>query len=307
MMPEKGMGDPVAASSRGIPWFIRLRNRLWCTFVYSALGPAILSRFVPNRVEVGRTFPQDTEAFAQSLEARGVPVKRWSIDVSGYWTYVTQARYHDFPYYYQNGRAPALVEKTVEHYVAAELLDLSPNDIYVDIASANSPVPDILRQTVGCAVFRQDLIYPPGLNGDTIGGDATHMPVPDGFATKMALHCSFEHFEDDSDVGFIREAARVLRKGGKLCILPLYVAEHYAILTDPVTWVSSRPQFERDAVLYLWKGWGQRHGRFYDVEHFMRRVIQNLNGLRLSILCVDNAKDVDKSCYLRLAALFERI
>ena len=64
-----------------------------------------------------------------------------------------------------------------------------------------------------------------------IGGDAASLPVPDGFATKMALHCSLEHFESDSDIRFFQEAHRVLSPGGKLVVVPLYLTERYFILT----------------------------------------------------------------------------
>jgi len=62
-----------------------------------------------------------------------------------------------------------------------------------------------------------------GFNGNTIGGNATDMLITDGVATKMALHCSFEHFEGDEDIRFIKEADKVLRGEGKMCILPLYL------------------------------------------------------------------------------------
>jgi hypothetical protein len=44
----------------------------------------------------------------------------------------------------------------------------------------------------------------------------------------MSLHCSFEHFEGWSDRDFILEAARVLAPGGRLCIVPLYLAPEYS-------------------------------------------------------------------------------
>jgi hypothetical protein len=72
-------------------------------------------------------------------------------------------------------------------------------------------------------VYRQDLSFPEGIVGNVIGGDTADMPVRDAFANKMALHCSFEHFENGSDIGFIREASRVLRNPGKLIIVPLYL------------------------------------------------------------------------------------
>lgn len=77
------------------------------------------------------------------------------------------------------------------------------------------------------------MVFLEGIHVNDIGGDAGSMPVEDSFATKMALHFSLEHFEQDPDIRFIKEAIRVLRKGGKWCILPLYLFNRYAIKTDP--------------------------------------------------------------------------
>jgi ubiquinone/menaquinone biosynthesis C-methylase UbiE len=155
-------------------------------------------------------------------------------------------------------------------------------------------------------VFRQDLRFNKGLNGNVIGGDASNMPIEDGFATKMALHCSFEHFEHNADIAFIKEATRVLRKGGKLCIIPLYMFNKYAIQTDPAVLPFRGIPFDKDAVLYCAKGWAERHGRFYDVAHFVSRIVKNMQELNLTIFVVQNEKKVDSSCYVKFIALFEK-
>ncbi len=48
----------------------------------------------------------------------------------------------------------------------------------------------------------------------------------------MVLHCSFETFESDSDVGFMHEVQRVLRTDGKLAIVPLYLSHRHYITTS---------------------------------------------------------------------------
>jgi SAM-dependent methyltransferase len=184
-------------------------------------------------------------------------------------------------------------------------LDLSENDVYIDIASEFSPASEIYHELYGCEVYRQDLIFPEGIHGNEIGGDASNMPVENGFATKMALHCSFEHFEQDSDVKFIKEANRVLRKGGKVCILPLYLFSKYAIETDLAVWSKDGLYFEPDAVLYCAKGTGCRHVRFYDVNHLITKIRNNLDTLRLTIYVTRNEKEVSRSCYVKFIALFE--
>jgi SAM-dependent methyltransferase len=247
---------------------------------------------------------QEADAIAQRLQNVGISVQDFLVDRADYQTYFNSARYvEDFPTYY----AFNLPEKSLEHYIAAQLLQLDAQDVYIDIASEGSPIPEIYQRLFGSQTYRQDLAYPAGFHGHEIGGNAANMPVPDGFASKMALHCSFEHFEQDADIGFVREVARVLRSGGKVCMVPLYLALQYSIQTDPVVAVPQGVVFEDDAIVHAATGWGNRHGRFYDPEHLVSRIGQNLNRLSLTVYRIRNAKSVDSSCYVQFAALLEKI
>lgn len=44
--------------------------------------------------------------------------------------------------------------------------------IYIDIANASCPTPEIYHKLYGCKVYRQDLVFPEGIHGNAIGGDA---------------------------------------------------------------------------------------------------------------------------------------
>lgn len=240
---------------------------------------------------------------ADRLRAAGVPLVPFNIDVADYCRYVEAADYTSrYPDYYSGN----IREKSLEHYLAALWLSPGPGDRYVDIASEHSPVPEIYGRLFGCETFRQDLSFPPGLNGDTIGSDAADMPVPAGFASRMALHCSFEHFEGDTDIRFIAEARRVLRPGGRLCIVPFYLAEEYCIQSDPVLAASESIPFEPDAIPHLAEGWGNRFGRFYDVEHAIGRVLRPDIGLSVTVFHITNRSDVDRSCYARFGLLLAK-
>lgn len=243
----------------------------------------------------------------EELKNNDLNVIDLKIDVDDYRKYLKEAEYNKFPDYYSTGnKAFNISEKSLEHYLGAKLLSLSKEDIYIDIANDNSPAPDIYKKLYGCKVYQQDLVYPDGIHGNIIGGDAANMPLEDGSVTKMGLHCSFEHFETDSDLRFIKEAGRVLKKGGKLCILPLYLFNKYIITTDPAILPKGGIPFEEDAVLYCFNRLNVRHCRFYDIPHFISRIKNNLNDLKLTIFVVNNEKEVDLSCYVKFIAIFEK-
>ena len=226
----------------------------------------------------------------------GIPVQDIEISSGEYKDYFEKAGYSiRYSKYYPHN----IVEKSLEHFIAQKILQLNPTDVYVDIASEGSPVPEIYHRLYGCVTYAQDLAYPPGLIGNKIGSDAASLPLPDGSVTKMALHCSFEHFEGDSDTNFIKEAARVLQVGGRVVITPLYLDSRYAIATDPVISRGNRVYLESDALVLAIKGWGNRHGRIYDPLHLSSRVLESAQDLVFKVMRISNLKDISDTAYAR--------
>jgi SAM-dependent methyltransferase len=257
----------------------------------------------PKTTEPFHYSPAIVTAICGDLSAHGFVVEEVTLDPAEYRAYFDAAGYAErYPDYYSFN----LPEKSLEHFFAAKLLELGPGDVYIDIASEHSPVPEIYSRLFGCASFRQDLAYPEGLNGDRIGGDAAAMPVPEGFASKMALHCSFEHFEGNADERFIREVERVLRPGGRVCFAPLYLWERFGVLTDPAVAIAQAVHFDVGATVYCKPGWGNRHGRLYDPAQLAARVRANLGSLQLTLYHIVNAAEVDPSCYLQFAAVISK-
>ena len=248
----------------------------------------------------------DADRIHALLDAAGIAVTSSTIDRRAYADYVARAEYARYPEYYAVG-SPAFAEKSLEHFLAAYFLDLRPGQVYVDVASDRSPAPEIYARLFGVTAYRQDLRFAPGVNGDRIGGDAARMPVPDGFAHAMALHCSFEHFEGDADTGFVAECARVLAPGGAACVVPLYVSANHTMLTDPLApdW-NARIPFDRGAIVRATRGYGARHGRLYDAEQLASRVLAPAPPLEATIHHVTNAHDIDPSCYANFVLMLRK-
>ncbi len=275
----------------------KVKNRLLWDRYYNRIPPPKLKSSIV-------TTPEITNQLISGLEGNGLTLKDYQINVEDYHSYLKQANYPQFAYY-KAGKASNFPEKSLEHYLAAQFLELGKDDVYVDIANGESPTPEIYHNLYGCDTYRQDLEYTKGINGKTIGGDACNMPLSDGFFSKMGLHCSFEHFEHDADMRFLSEANRTLKPHGRLCILPLYLFSEYAIQTNPVC-IPPGFSFEADARRYCVKQWQIHHSRFYDIPHFIERVKKNLGRLDLTLYVIRNEKAVDPSCYVKFAAVMEK-
>lgn len=215
----------------------------------------------------------DSREIRDQFEASGVRIQEFVLDRRAFEEHL---RMFPYPKFYAGGpiiKGGFRESKIMEYVVSLDLLPVESSDVVIDVASERSVFPEMLKTTFGAQAFRQDLIYPPGLSGDTIGGSAAAMPVPADFADKMYLHNSFEHFEGGIDTEFVVEAWRVLKPGGALCIVPLYLSARHQIVTDPlldtgdVTW-------DPGAEIVSKKGYRSRFGRFYSVEALAERVVE---------------------------------
>lgn len=247
----------------------------------------------------------DEPALRAALEASPAPVRPWRSSAAALREWIQKAAYREkHPQYYPEN----LAEKAFEHLVAAELLQLRAGEVYLDVASQNGVAAEIYGRLFGVETFLQDLSFPPGLHGRRAGGDAGAIPLPDSSVDALALHCSFEHFEGESDRRFIREAARLLRPGGRGVIVPLYLCQEYCILTDPLAVAAGggAPPREPGARLHASRTFGNRHGRFYSPARLIERVWNERGPLEMEIVAIENFREVDPSIYARYALLLRR-
>lgn len=237
----------------------------------------------------------------EGFDQYGIPVRALYLDPEIYRQYFKQARYTErYPDYYRDN----LPEKSFEHFIALKLLEINSRDVFIDVASENSPVPDIYSHLTGSTSYRQDIMYPSGIHGDRIGGNACEMPVPDQFASKLALTCSLEHFEGMEDQKLFFELNRILKVGGKVCVVPLYMYTEPANMTDPTLSVPNDVAFDPGVTVYCAEGWGNRFGRFYDAESFMERIYAPTRDVfNFEVFRIMNATEVDHKIYVRFALI----
>lgn len=246
--------------------------------------------------------PLDVEGIVARLRslAPEVEVRRYDVDPRRMRAWEQKSRYPAFAYVVSRD------EKILEHQVSWDLLETPQGGTVIDVASCRSHFPSIVR-AAGRRCIAQDLSYPHGLRGDVLGGDAAAMDLPDAFADSMTLHCSFEHFEGDADTRFVREAARVLKPGGRVAIQPLYVHQDYFVLSDPYGPEGIGP-IDEGAYFIAAFGYSNRFGRHYDPQAFVRRVATPAMGagLRPIFYIIDGAHKVSPLCYLQFALVLER-
>lgn len=203
-----------------------------------------------------------------------------------------------------------LLEKSLEHFLSIVIAQPKPGQTAVDIGSCRSVVPTILRRDFGVRCYEQDLEYPSGVVGETIGSSADSIPLPDGCVDFMTLHCTFEHFEGDADTGFMRESARLLRPGGRVVILPLYLNASYCNVTGEVSPEQrERIGFDLAAQYHcVIPEWQNRFGRHYSPAALARRVIEPARaaGLRTRLIRVQCWEAIDPRLWLRWILVLER-
>lgn len=171
--------------------------------------------------------------------------REYRIDVAGFDAYRENLRYETtFPRYFTEFGADGIWHrKLLEHFISFDIIEPKPGGTYIDVAASNSPVADILRETYGAAIaYRQDLRFRPGVHGNEIGSNAAEIPLPASSVDGILLHNSWEHFEGDSDRRALRECARLLRPGGRVCIIPLDVATVGYQVTSPSEWIRRSPK-----------------------------------------------------------------
>ncbi len=214
----------------------------------------------------------------------GVAVEEIDVDIEDFEGWLT--KFPELRKHYSN-MGDVVIEKCLEHYLTYKYLNVTRDDIFIDIAASGSPLANILNKS-GVKAYRLDAAYPRGIHTINIGADAADTKLPDGFASVLALHCAFECFMGDTDFLFIREARRILRNNGRLGIVPLYCDDIYLVLTSP--YCDQQSVTIDPAAKRVWRDdkYREPFSRHYSPEVFAKRIYSELGNMRGKLLYISN-------------------
>jgi hypothetical protein len=238
----------------------------------------------------------------RDLQALGVALHDYAPSPAAFESFQTAGW---FPSGYHGGMNSGVWhEKLLEHWVAADLLDLmnyKNSDVYVDIAAATSPWAHVLRERNVCDSYAIDL--------GVVGAEFKHLPYyrienatntsfQNESVTGASLQCAFEMFMGADDINLIYELARILKPGGKVVILPLYMHTHHCAYSTP-EYFGKGYQDDGAKEYVRFDCAGVPSSRKYDAKQLKTRVLDTINstGMQYRLSVLRNKIDLGKKLY----------
>jgi hypothetical protein len=142
----------------------------------------------PFALKESKLPPRDWARIRVEMEQAGLDVVPYRIDVTAFRDWLEEAA---FPEYYVRSCGEVFIEKALEHYVSADLLQLRSGQVFVDVAASSSPWMSIASRLLGVTALAVDLKPPTApVTGHKLAADATRLPFRDNSVDGMALHCA---------------------------------------------------------------------------------------------------------------------
>ena len=159
----------------------------------------------------------DLDWVQRQMAERGFRIQEWDVApfVGGFSEYIKLPEYSGSYREYGGKDVCSFLEKALEHFVSIKITRPASGQVFMDVGSCVSVVPDLLRRYYGCDCYVQDLDFRPGVHGWNIGSNAAEIPLPVSILDGMTLQCTYEHFEGNADSQFIRNStAHSFEPGG---------------------------------------------------------------------------------------------
>ena len=183
-------------------------------------------------------------------------------------------------------------KKNLELFISHKILDIKPTDVYMDVACGNNNY----LSTIKCRKkIAQDLKLSRAIKKmkdvDFVESDASDIPLKANSIDKISCHHSFEHFHDDT--GFIKEIHRLLKPKGICCIVPLFILDKYAEITNSRTKFKklspNNPRLVCDTNSSLpGSRFSGNFARIYDIPTLKRRILSEIDSYRICEIFIDN-------------------
>jgi Methyltransferase domain len=234
-------------------------------------------------------YPHTCAIVYAQFNASSLPMEEFRCDVDGFTAYLAQAlpiyRAHRYVELY-GGEAGMFPEKAFEHYVSYDYLRWAPSDRVMDLACWRSPAGEVLSRCLAPAEYwAHDITLETNHEARTISGFADAIEGPDDFFDIIMAHCAIDNFEGRADVDVFREAARLLKPGGRILVVPLHMAARFENL---VALGSPGIEIDEGAHIVLGPPGSLRFGRHYSVEVLMSRIVHQVPELEFRVVHVAN-------------------
>jgi SAM-dependent methyltransferase len=169
--------------------------------------------------------------------------------------------------------------KVLEYLTSYKLLEINSNSTVLDAGGGFGRYVKSLKELKNPhKIYCIDPLDSSGTrDGVTfIKGSVSSINLPSGSLTSISCHHSFEHFRGNVDVEFIKEACRLLKAGGKTCIVPFFLCNRYSEIWNKIP----EKKFDKNAYtiyspLETFPGWGsyERFARVYDLKAVTTRLL----------------------------------
>jgi hypothetical protein len=253
----------------------------------------------------------ELEQIEQGLLALGIELYDYAPPSADFLAFQAQGW---FPLDYHGGlNSGVWDEKLLEHWISSERLGVMRyelKDIYVDIAAAGSPWAQALRERKNINAYAIDL-YEIGKAYRHLDyyrvENATASTFADDSISGASLHCAYEMFMGKDDTKLIKELARILKPGGKVVILPLYMHTNYCSYSTPEYFGKGYSDPHAREYLRLDCG-GVPSSRKYDPLKLKERVLDPISaaGLNYKLSVLRNKNEFGKGIYCHFILEIEK-
>ncbi len=137
--------------------------------------------------------------------------------------------------------------------------------------------------------------------------DATKSSFDDDSVDGVSLQCAYEMFAGDSDVRLIHELKRVLKKGKKAIISPLYMHTHACHYATPEFY--GRGFGDVDSCEYIRRDCrGISSSRKYDAKKLKERILDTIEqvGMKYKLYALRNKQEISKEVYMHFILEIEK-